>query len=381
MGTTVGSRGVLTASVARVPRRLTLVLEGVLAVALVLGISGFTRSDQRVELSVDGAVSSVETTASSVGELLDEHGVTVTDRDLVVPDRDAPLDGVATVTVRHARPLEIVLDGVPTQIWTTELTVEAALAQADLRLADAELSASRSERVPLSGGQVGVRLPDQVTVLHDQQRTTVVTAASTVADLLAEAGVRLGRYDLLNVSPATPIETGLEIVVTRVDRATVRRTLSIDHEVVRRADSSRYEGYEQVVRPGRDGRAVVLVRLIRHDGVVVQERQVSRRVVREPVREVVVYGTKPRPFSAPATGAEGLNWSALAACESGGNPRAVNPAGYYGLYQFALSTWYSVGGSGNPIDASPEEQTYRAQVLYRRSGASPWPVCGSLLFS
>jgi hypothetical protein len=30
-----------------------------------------------------------------------------------------------------------------------------------------------------------------------------------------------------------------------------------------------------------------------------------------------------------------LNWRALARCESGGNPRAVNPAGYYGLYQEA----------------------------------------------
>jgi hypothetical protein len=126
---------------------------------------------------------------------------------------------------------------------------------------------------------------------------------------------------------------------------------------------------------------VVITRVTRHDGVVVRERTIERRVVSTPVRRIVVYGTKERPYSAPATGAEGLNWGALAACESGGNPRAVNPAGYYGLYQFALSTWYSVGGSGNPIDATPEEQTYRAQVLYQRSGAGQWPVCGPLLFS
>jgi hypothetical protein len=38
-----------------------------------------------------------------------------------------------------------------------------------------------------------------------------------------------------------------------------------------------------------------------------------------------------------------------------------------------------VGGSGNPIDASPDEQTYRAQLLYNREGRSPWPVCGKYL--
>jgi hypothetical protein len=108
---------------------------------------------------------------------------------------------------------------------------------------------------------------------------------------------------------------------------------------------------------------------------------VARKVVRKPSVRVVVYGTKARPFSPPGTSASALNWAALAQCESGGDPRAINSAGYYGLYQFALSTWYSVGGTGNPIDASSTEQTYRAQVLYERSGSAPWPVCGSLLYT
>ena len=75
-----------------------------------------------------------------------------------------------------------------------------------------------------------------------------------------------------------------------------------------------------------------------------------------------------------------LDWAALARCESGGNPRAVNPRGYYGLYQFSRPTWRSVGGSGLPHRASSSEQTARAQTLFRRSGASPWPGCGHHLF-
>ncbi len=67
---------------------------------------------------------------------------------------------------------------------------------------------------------------------------------------------------------------------------------------------------------------------------------------------------------------------AIAACESGGDPTAVNAAGYYGKYQFDTGTWASVGGSGNPAEASEEEQDYRASLLYAQAGASPWPVCG-----
>lgn len=60
-------------------------------------------------------------------------------------------------------------------------------------------------------------------------------------------------------------------------------------------------------------------------------------------------------------------------CESGGNYRAVNPNGHYGAWQFSMSTWRSVGGTGNPADASPAEQDYRAAILWDNGrGASHW---------
>jgi len=67
---------------------------------------------------------------------------------------------------------------------------------------------------------------------------------------------------------------------------------------------------------------------------------------------------------------------AIAACESGGNPGTNTGNGFYGKYQFTLATWQSVGGRGNPAAASEAEQNQRAEILYAREGASPWPVCG-----
>ena len=67
----------------------------------------------------------------------------------------------------------------------------------------------------------------------------------------------------------------------------------------------------------------------------------------------------------------------IGACESGGNPAAVDASGtYYGKYQFDVGTWAAVGGSGNAAQASEAEQDYRASLLYSRAGSSPWPVCG-----
>jgi Transglycosylase-like domain len=68
---------------------------------------------------------------------------------------------------------------------------------------------------------------------------------------------------------------------------------------------------------------------------------------------------------------------AIAACESGGDPHAIGGGGAFrGKYQFDLGTWRAVGGRGDPAAAPEAEQDRRAALLYARSGAAPWPVCG-----
>ena len=64
-------------------------------------------------------------------------------------------------------------------------------------------------------------------------------------------------------------------------------------------------------------------------------------------------------------------------CESGGDPHALSADGRYrGKYQFDMTTWISVGGSGDPASASEAEQDRRARRLLDRRGLAPWPVCG-----
>lgn len=59
-------------------------------------------------------------------------------------------------------------------------------------------------------------------------------------------------------------------------------------------------------------------------------------------------------------------------CESAGNARAISRAGYYGLWQFDLATWQSVGGTGLPSNASVAEQMARARALFDARGWQPW---------
>lgn len=69
-------------------------------------------------------------------------------------------------------------------------------------------------------------------------------------------------------------------------------------------------------------------------------------------------------------------WENMRFCESTDNYQAISPTGKYrGAYQFDRPTWQSVGGTGDPAAAPPEEQDARARELYARRGAQPWE-CG-----
>jgi hypothetical protein len=70
------------------------------------------------------------------------------------------------------------------------------------------------------------------------------------------------------------------------------------------------------------------------------------------------------------------SWAELRQCESGGNYQTDTGNGYFGAYQFNLSTWHSLGYSGKPSDAAPAVQDAAAQKLASERGFSPWPSCG-----
>ena len=69
-------------------------------------------------------------------------------------------------------------------------------------------------------------------------------------------------------------------------------------------------------------------------------------------------------------------WAALRRCENGGSYTSKPGDKYRGAYQFAPSTWASVGGTGDPADAEPAEQDRRAAILLAREGPGQWPRCG-----
>jgi resuscitation-promoting factor RpfB len=366
-----------------VRKRLAIVaVYGVVTAALVAGTTAYVGLDKTVNVSVDGKITKVRSYARSVGEALRRADITVGPHDSLDPEPSAPVHDGSTIDIKRGRLLDLTVDGKTRQVWVTALSVDEALQQAGLRVSGAVVSANRSDRVPLSGLAIDIDLPHTITVQVDGGSHVLVSAKTTLAAALAEAGIVVHPSDQIS----TPLQTrpfdGLTVVIVRVTSGQQLESSDIPFTTVTKNDPTLLVGTKKVGQEGKNGTLVRTYQLRFADGKQTAKTLVSQQTTVQPVQQVILIGTKPKP-KPPVfqTRADGLNWAALARCESGGRANAVDPP-FYGMYQFRLGTWQAVGGQGLPSDASPSEQTYRAQLLYQRSSwQSQWPVCGRQLFS
>lgn len=377
-------------------RRGRVRLIGAATAVVVLATGGVAVADahKTVTLDVDGVATTVSTFSGSVDGLLAEQKLELGSRDTVTPS-GALQDGV-DVVVRHAHQVTINADGAEQTVWTTALTADEALTMLATRGDDVRLVASRSAAGGRPDLSLDLTLDGPAAVQVDGATHPVPDGSTTVAEALDALDVTLQPLDRVSVQRSGATVT---VVVNRVVIQDVTTTHEVPFNAVEQNDAALYVGDSKVTTAGVAGVRTVVERVTTVDGQETGRETLSDAVTQAPVDQVTNIGTKKKPVvttpkatsSAPATAgtpavgggdAAGLNWAALAACESGGNPSIVSASGkYHGLYQFSVATWAAVGGSGLPSQASADEQTARAQMLYNRSGAGQWPVCGSRLFS
>jgi uncharacterized protein YabE (DUF348 family) len=178
----------------------------------------------------------------TVGNFLESQGIHVSDRDRVTPDREADVVDGMMVTIEH---------------------------------------------------------PAQVTLVDGPHVQHVYTFAKTWGDVLQENRIHLGPYDAVQGSLTQPTASGDVIKILRAVTKTDTRTQEIPFQTLRRPTSQMYAGQQRVLTYGVKGLLQIQTVRVWRGGHMVAEQE-QRRVVRNPVTEVIVYGTRPRPQSITA---------------------------------------------------------------------------------
>jgi resuscitation-promoting factor RpfB len=364
---------------------IPVVAAGAATLALAGTTFGYANLNKSVTLSIDGQISQVRTSADTVGALLKSKGIEVTSHDVVAPNLDAKVGEGTRVAVKFGRQVTFTIDGAQQTIWTTAITVDEALSALTVDLAGAQLSTSRSSTIGRQGLAIIIATEKTVIIIDAGKKRTVTTTGQTLADALAAAKITVDRDDKLSASPNARLVNGSKFTFTRVDIKSKTKKVKVGFDTTRKKTSTLKKGVTKVDTPGVRGVRAVTYRLVWHNGEVVSRTKIKSKLIKKPVTEVILVGTKTTTESSSGSSSStsstpsGSVWDKLAECESGGNWSINTGNGYYGGLQFSLSTWRAYGGSGMPHEASREEQIAIAKKLQADAGWGAWPACSSKL--
>ncbi|WP_182113242.1 MULTISPECIES: ubiquitin-like domain-containing protein [unclassified Actinotalea] len=260
------------------------------------GTSAFAVLHKTVTLDVDGEVRTVAGFGRTVEDILAGQAIEVREGDVVAPVPGSLVHDDTEIVVRHAREVVVEIDGERRTLVTTAATVGEVLAELGLR-EGARASSSRS--APLGRDVLRLSTAKALSLTVDGATRTVGTTASTVRDVLAEAGVVLGEHDQVSVPLDTAATDGLAVTVTRVQSVTRTETTAQPFEVVRQEDPTLPRGQEVVASRGVDGSQVATFVAYEADGVEIGRTLLAAAVTAPPVAQVVRVGTK-EPIATPA---------------------------------------------------------------------------------
>jgi uncharacterized protein YabE (DUF348 family) len=248
--------------------------------------------NKEVTLVVDGKSMSISTFAGSVGEILEGYGVPLGPHDTVAPGVEARVaDGMA-IQVLHAKEITVVLNGRTRNVYVTGSTVDDVLEHINVRLRQRDMvEPSRSSRIE-EGDVIVFREAVKVRVLIDGQDRRVITNAPSVAYLLDSMGVVLDKRDRVIPSADSELvpDTRIRVVRVKVQRVTEQAAIAYGTNVV--YSDRLLQGQRQVDRAGVSGLQELTYRVRLEDGVEVSKILLERRVLREPVNQILVIGTR-----------------------------------------------------------------------------------------
>jgi uncharacterized protein YabE (DUF348 family) len=370
--------------VAAVRRWKSTFLKATIAAVLVSLIGGGAAAiamNNSVTVDIDGTAHRVNTYADTVGEVLEEEGITVGAHDAISPSPAAEIGDDGKIVVQRGRELHMTVDGEQRDAWVRATNLGDALRQANAPVQGAWMSAGHDSAVPLDGMSVEIKTAKNLTLFDGGSAPAPVTTnAVTVQELLAELKLTLGPADTITPGGDLKITNGAEVRISRTGVTVINQAEPIAPPVQKIEDPEVDKGIETVIDPGTPGERMATYRITQKNGKETKREEIGAKETLAPKPKIIKVGTKKPPQPVIS---DGEVWDRLAKCEATGNWAINSGNGYFGGLQFNKSTWLSNGGGQYaplPHQASREQQIAIAtKVRDARGGYSAWPACSSKL--
>ncbi|MBQ9561885.1 MAG: G5 domain-containing protein [Lachnospiraceae bacterium] len=262
------------------------------AVLLVLALSGCGKKAV-VTVSDRGVVTQVETRLPrTVAKILEDAQIALGAEDVVTPSADTKMEEEGEIVISRSNHVKLTVDGETKDVTITGGTVADLLSQEGVTLTEFQAVTPTGVTWLTDGMEVVVTSSLQVTLVHDGKEEQKELPVGTVADALEAFGVKAEELDRIEPALTEPLSHKMKIVLVRVTQEEVTETEEIAYETERKNDSSIDKGKEKTKTEGVNGEKELVYLVTYADGKEESRELLSEKVVKEPVNEVILVGTK-----------------------------------------------------------------------------------------
>lgn len=255
-----------------------------------------------VAFVADGQEVNVKTSAETVDEFLNDVGVEVTEEDYVSVPLEAEIKEEMEIEVVYAKDITVVVDGVETEMTTTELTVGDALDAAGIEVAEEDIVEPSLDSEVVDGMEIEIVKAFPVTVNDGGTTTEIVTTPCTVEEFLKANNIVLNEFDIVTPALDQQLEPGVPVEITRINKYQIQEEAAIPYETTTVEDANEIEGFHAIDVVGQEGTALNTYNVVEVNGEVQEKTLVSSTTTKAPVTQVERVGTKqPTEFYVEAT--------------------------------------------------------------------------------
>jgi uncharacterized protein YabE (DUF348 family) len=240
---------------------------------------------------------------------------------------DVILPGMAAYSLQYLPSIEVTLveDGKETHFFSSRPNLGQALADQGI-LVTAGDSLSQPLDSPLDGAlTVVLKRGRTITITVGEKSVKSRSAAATVGQALAQAGVSLQGLDFSIPDADQPLPADGKVRVVRVAEELIQEQKVVHFKTEYVTDAALGAGEQKVLQEGKDGLQVSRVRVRSEDGKEVLRTDEGTLNTVEPVSRKLAVGSKINPGTIPLDGTNLDYWRAVTVyatsyspCRSGG---------------------------------------------------------------
>ncbi|USK85229.1 G5 and 3D domain-containing protein [Peribacillus asahii] len=269
---------------------------------IVVGILFYQGTKQTITVIIDGQEQVVRTHAATVDEVLKELEIQVKAEDYILPSKNSQLKEDVQVVWKPAQQVALLQDGKETKVWTTTDTVGELLKEQDIEVTQHD-KLSPAKKTPIKEKmEISVKKAFPLTLVVGGKKKQVWSTSTTVVDFLTQQGVKLNELDRVEPKLSEKVQAKNTINITRVEKVTDVVESPIEYDIVKKEDDSLSEGKEKILTEGKKGQISTQYEVIKENGKEVKRKVIAEKVIKEKQDQVVAVGTKaPTPTATYAS--------------------------------------------------------------------------------